>query len=252
MSARNRDSIEAQLNDRLSRWVAAVGIDPRQVPRRAGLAASLGGGADPCRPGAGPRAIDAWERRHGFQLPRGLRAWLELSDGFYYREAPLIHPLAAIGPMVPFAQVPELLVQPESWFELGNPNVETVCIDLAYRWPGGDCPIFTSGDDEAQSRPKVIATSFESWFLELLHQGGRESWFDPGFAGLGDPWDAHRKHTPTPPLPDRLRAIAPHVRACIRPGADDRAIASTLGISRGDVETILRHLQHGAAGLAGS
>ena len=22
-----------------------------------------------------------------------------------------------------------------SWFELGNPNVETICIDLAYRWP---------------------------------------------------------------------------------------------------------------------
>ena len=54
--------------------------------------------------------------------------------------------------MVPFARVPDLVVQPESWFELGNPNVETVCIDLAYRWPGGDCPIFTSGDDQTRSR----------------------------------------------------------------------------------------------------
>jgi hypothetical protein len=176
-----------------------------------------------------------------------------LSEGFYLRKAPLIHPLAAIGPMVPFACVPDLLVQPESWFELGNPNVETICIDLAYRWPGGDCPIFTSGDDQAGSRPRVIATSFEGWFLRLLDQGGREYWFDPDFTSLGDPWSAHRRYTPTPPLPDRLRPLAPHVLPYMRPGADDRAIAGALGISRGDVETILRHLQHAQAtpGLTG-
>ena len=241
-----------QLNDRVGRWVASIGIDPRQAPTAAMLTATFGAGPDPSRPGADPRAIDAWERRHGYQLPRGLRAWLVLSEGFYLRDAPLIHPLGAVGPMVPFARVPDLVVQPESWFELGNPNVETICIDLAYHWPGGDYPIFTSGDDQSQSRPNVIATSFESWFLALLHQGGREYWFDPGFTGLGDPWCAHRRNTPTPPLPDRLRPLAPHVLAHLRPGADDRVIATTLGISRGDVETILRHLQHGAHGFAGS
>ena len=52
----------------------------------------------------------------------------------------MIHPLSAIGPMVPFARMPGLVIQPESWFELGNPNVETVCIDLGYRWPGGGHP----------------------------------------------------------------------------------------------------------------
>ena len=31
----------------------------------------------------------------------------------------------------------------------------------------------------------------------------------------------------------------------MRPGADDRSIAASLGISRGDVEAIFRHLQHG-------
>src|SRR5262249_51567326 len=159
------------------------------------------------------------------------------SDGFY-RGGPLIHPLSAIGPMVPFARVPDLVVQPESWFELGNPNVETVCIDLAYRWPGGDCPIFTSGDDQSQSRPPVVAPRSDGWFLPLLHRGGQEYWFDAGFANLGAPWFAHRRHAPAPPLPDRLRPLAPHVLPFLRPGADDRAIASTLGISRGDVETI--------------
>jgi hypothetical protein len=242
------------LNDLVGRWVASIGIDPQHIPTPASLEVGFGDRSDPCRPGADPRAIDAWEWRHGFQLPRGLRAWLILSDGFYVGRGPLIHPLAAIGPMVPFARVPELMVQPESWFELGNPNLETVCIDLAYRWPGGDCPIFTSGDDQAGSRPKVIATSFESWFLTLLNQGGQEYWFDSGFCALGDPWFEHRRHTPTPPLPDRLRPLASEVRACMRPGADERAIAGALGISRGDVETILRYLQHqpAAPGWPGS
>jgi hypothetical protein len=233
-----------QLNDLVGRWVASIGFDPRVVPAAATLAARFGNGPDPCRGGADPSAIEAWERRHGFQLPQSLRAWLVLSDGFYGGAAPLIHPIAAIGPMVPFARVPDLMVQPESWFELGNPNIETICIDLGYRWPGGGCPIFTSGDDHVQSRPKVIATSFENWFLTFLGQGGREYWFDTGFTDYGDPWSEHRRHTPAPPLPERLRPLAPQVRACMQPGVDERAIAGALGISRGDLETILRHLQH--------
>src|SRR4051794_31560464 len=103
-----------ELHDRVGRWVAEVGIDPSRPPTAAELAARFAGVADPCRPGADPRAIDAWERRHGYSLSPGLRAWLEISDGFYLR-GPLIHPLSAIGPMVPFARVPELVVQPESW-----------------------------------------------------------------------------------------------------------------------------------------
>ncbi len=89
--------------------------------------------------------------------------------------------------MIPFARVPDLIVQPESWFELGNPNLQTVCIDLAYRLPDGGYPIFTSGDDAAHSPPRIIARSFEEWFLELLRQGGREYWFDPGFRRLRRP-----------------------------------------------------------------
>jgi hypothetical protein len=38
----------------------------------------------------------------------------------------------------------------------------------------------------------------------------------------------------------------------MRPGADDRSIATSLGISRGDVEAIFRHLQHGPTHFAGS
>ena len=241
----------SQLNDQVGRWVATTGIDPARAPTQSQLELGFRGLPDPCRPGADPREIQAWERRHGYALPSALRTWLTLSDGFYVR-GPLIHPLSAIGPMVPFARMPELIVQPESWFELGNPNVETVCIDLGYRWPGAGQPVFTSGDDLTRSRPRVIATCFESWFLEVLHSGGREYWFAPGFADLGDPWREHRKHTPAPPLPERLRPMEAQVRPLMKPGADDRSIADELGISRGDVETLFRHLQHGPSGCAGS
>jgi hypothetical protein len=241
----------SELVDRVSRWAAAAGVPRRDAPTPAALASAFRDSADVCRPPAGPAAVDAWERRHGYRLAPALRAWLLLSDGFYLRGNPLIHPLSAIGPMIPFARVPGLVVQPESWFELGNPNVETVCIDLGYRWPGGGHPIFTSGDDQSHSPPRVIAPSFEAWFLEVLRQGGRESWFDGGFVDLGHPWQAHRVNAPAPPLPPRLRPLAPRVLPLMRPGADDRSIASALGITRGDVEALFRHLQHGTAGSNG-
>ena len=241
------------LSDRLSRWVKAAGIDARGLPSAAETSSAFESFPDACRPGIARREITSWERRHGYRLPPGLRAWLAISNGFYSMDGPLIHPLSAIGPMVPFASQPDVVVQPESWFELGNPNVQTICIDLAYPWPipGGGPPIFTSGDDQTRSRPRLIATSFESWFLEVVRRGGREYWFEPGFQNLGDPWEAHKRYAPAPPLPDRLRALAPFVLPLMHPGADDRFIATSLGISRNDLEALFRHLQHGHHGFAG-
>ncbi|HEV3166239.1 MAG TPA: SMI1/KNR4 family protein [Isosphaeraceae bacterium] len=233
----------SRLSDVVGRWSDALGLDPSLRPGAVALEALESSWRTACREGAEPRQLAAWEARHGFLLPRGLRAWLALSDGFFLGD-PLVHPLSGIGPMIPFAQVPDLLVQPESWFELGNPPTEPICIDLAYTWPDGGCPIFTSGDDERQSQPRVIAPSFEAWFLRLLDEGGREYWLDPGFVTLGNPWVEHRRRTPAPPLPPRLRRLAPRVRPLMLPGADDRSIASDLGISRGDLEAIFRHLQH--------
>jgi hypothetical protein len=237
-------SMTIGLIEAVGRWGEVLGLDPELLPAPDALRSAFDSASPACRPPASMRAIEAWERRHGFRLPRGLRAWLHISDGFYGHRGPLIHPLAAIGPMVPFARIPGMVVQPESWFELGNPNMETVCIDLAYPWPGGDCPLFTSGDDFSQSAPRLIADGFDTWFLRVLNAGGREYWFEDGFRTLGHPWVEHRRNTPVPALPDRLRPLANRVRSHMEPGADDRAIASAFGLSMMDVEMIFRHYQH--------
>ncbi len=231
------------LLDRVSCWIAWGGIDERLAPGAVALAGGFPANGESCRPGADPRSIADWEERHGYQLPHGLQAWLRLSNGLF-GGGPFIHPITAIGPMIPFARVPDMVVQPESWFELGNPNLQTICIDLAYRLPGGSYPIFTSGDDDSGSPPRIIARSFEEWFLELLRQRGREYWFDPAFVDFGDPWQAHRRHVAPPPLPARLTSFTEGVARLRDAGADERKIASSLGLSRSDLESIFRHLQH--------
>jgi hypothetical protein len=233
----------APLEELVSCWIDWGGIDVRHAPDLASLEHGFAGGYECCRPGADPRVINDWEDRHGYRLPAGLRAWLRLSNGLF-GAGPLIHPISAIGPMIPFARVPDLIVQPESWFELGNPNLQTVCIDLGYHLPGGGCPIFTSGDDQAHSPPRIIARCFEEWFLELLRHGGREYWFDPEFTDFGDPWQSHRYYVANPPLPGRLRSFADRVDQLWRSGADEREIASDLGLARAEVELIFRYLQH--------
>ena len=166
---------------------------------------------------------------------------------------PLIHPISAIGPMIPFARVPDLIVQPESWFELGNPNVETICIDLAYRLPGGGYPIFTSGDD-AVGEPAHGSSpgASRSGSSSCCARGAGNTGSTRASRDLGDPWQSHRRTRPQPaaarPAPRRSPTACP---ACMQPGADERKIAASLGLSRGDVESIFRHLQHVEPDLAG-
>jgi hypothetical protein len=239
-----------QLGALVNCWMAWGGIDASLAPDDGVLEAGFADG-EACRPAADPGAIAAWENRHGFRLPAGLRAWMLLSNGLY-RGGPLVHPISAIGPMVIFGRMTDLLIQPESWFELGNPSVETVCVDLAYRWPGGGHPIFVSGDEESGTSPRIIARSFEEWFLELLRRGGREYWLEAGSADLGDPWAAHRRFTPQPDIPGRLRRFAPVVRSLVSARVDEREIASRTGLDHEDLEAIIRHVQHVPPDLAPS
>jgi hypothetical protein len=241
----------SQLRELVECWMAWGGIDASLAPAAERLESGFGVESEPCRPGAEPSAITAWEHRHGYHLPAGLRAWLLLSNGLY-RNGPLIHPISAIGPMVIFSRIHDLMVQPESWFELGNPNVETICIDLAYRWPGGGYPVFASGDAATRTSARIISRSFEEWLLELLRNGGREFWFDPDFHDFGDPWQAHRHFTPQPVLPDRLRPLAEQVLPLMTARVEEREIAQALGLSDADLELIFRHLQHSAPDLTPS
>ncbi len=97
----------APLGELVECWMAWGGIDPH-LARRSGCA-GVGVRGRPRTP-AGPvptrESICDWEQRHGYRLPPGLRAWLMLSNGLF-RSGPLIHPISAIGPMIPFARVPE-------------------------------------------------------------------------------------------------------------------------------------------------
>ena len=231
----------SRLEELVDCWMAWGGVGPDLRPSARALAEGFGPGA--VRPGASPAAIAGWENRHGFRLPPGLRSWLLLSDGLH-RDAPLIHPISAIGPMILFGRMEELHIQPESWFELGNPNVETICVDLAYRWPGGGCPIFVSGDDESGTKPRIVARSFEEWFLGLLAHGGREYWLDPAFEDFGPPWEAHRRFAPRPDLPIPLMPFADQVGPLVFAGVDEREIAARTGLTHDDVEAIIRHIQH--------
>jgi hypothetical protein len=222
-------------------WVETLELDMALLPDQSCLSASF---PDACRSPAPVARIDDWEHRHGYRLPRALRAWLTRSNGLY-QASPIIHPIEAIGPMVPFARVPGLFVQPESWFELGNPTEsETVCIDLAYRWPGGDFPLFASGDDLSGTAPRVIAVSFDEWLIRLLTDGGRPYWLSEDFPGLGDPWTEHRRRAPSPKLTARLRKLLDRARPLVSPSGDERMIARSLGVSLADAEALVRYLQH--------
>ena len=189
--------MEPSLNDLVGRWVASVGIDPAARADAAELWSAASGQARSVPAGPIPREIDAWERRHGFRLPESAPRLAPALERLLWPTGPLIHPLAAIGPMVPFARVPDLVVQPESWFELGNPNVETICIDLAYRLARAATArssprATTSAEPAAGDRHEL-----RDWFLGCS-TGGPRVLVRPGFVDLGDPWAAHRRNTPGP------------------------------------------------------
>src|SRR5690349_11177675 len=94
----------SRLEQTLRRWAAGLGIEPGRLPSPSAPRHLDGSGEDPLLPPASPEAVEAWEARHGYALPRGLRAWLLLSDGLH-ADVALVHPLSGIGPMVPFARV---------------------------------------------------------------------------------------------------------------------------------------------------
>jgi hypothetical protein len=208
------------LGELVSCWIAWGGIDARIVPDPAAIAAGFPRNLRPCPRGAPLEAIIAWERRHGIPLPAGLRAWLRLSDGLF-GSGPLIHPIAAIGPMNAFDRVPGMIAQPEGWLELGNPAGETICIDAGNRQREGNA-IFSCGERASACSARKIARSFEEWLLKLLGSGGRKYWFEPGFTGFDEEWQAHSMHASSPGPVRRLRPPVLRAGRLLGTGARDR------------------------------
>lgn len=231
--------------DSVQRWAQTCGIAPERLPSSRHLIDNFGSGDDALREPLRPDQLRAWERRHDIFLPASLRALLLITNGFY-RGMPFVHPLEAIGPIILFGQMPGMLIQPETWFEFGNPNVETIGVDLGYTWPthGGDYPIITSGDTSKGRYPRVIASGFAEWFLQLLDSGGNEFWMEPGFRSLGDAWTEHRLRAPQPSLSRHLMPIVSEVESMILQSADERTIADAHGLDFFELEQILRHVQH--------
>ena len=194
-------------------------------------------------PGCRSPPIADWEDRHGYQLAARPAAWLRLSNGLF-GGGPLIHPITAIGPMIPFARVPEMLVQPESWFELGNPDRRR----SASTWPiACRAAAIRSSRPATMSRaarPGSSRKASRSGFSSCCGKGGGNTGLTAGFADFGDPWQSHRRHVAHPRLSHRLRLSPSRSPACCTQAADERMIASGLGLSRCDVESIFRHLQH--------
>jgi len=223
-----------------------VGRD-RRAPRSRGrrLESGFPSNGQSCRPGADPRAIADWEERHGYHLPHAFRRGSGSRTGS--SAAPLYPPITAIGPMIPFARVPQMLVQPESWFELGNPSLQTICIDLAYRLPAGGFPIFTSGDDESGIPLASLQEALKNGFWSCCG-GGPGILLEPGFRDFGDPWESHRRYVSQPALSSRLLSFADGVARLQSEGVDERKIAGSLGLSLAEVESIFRYLQHSFAG----
>ncbi len=86
VGARRREGrrrMASQLSDLVGRWIAWGGIDPACAPTAGGAGRRFGRRTATHAGRAPTRADRAWERRHGFRLPAGLRAWLMLSNGFY-------------------------------------------------------------------------------------------------------------------------------------------------------------------------
>lgn len=250
------------LSDAIERWGVESGLPRGALPDRETLRRWFPGLA---RAGATSAELADWEERFGHALPESLRGWLRISNGFPANGS-IVHPLRAIGPMVAFSGPGDPFLQPESWFELGNPSSEseTICVDLGYTWPGGDRdhPIFVSGNAERGWAPRVVASGFGEWFLGLIRAGGREYWRGEGACpGLGDPWECHRRLAPMPELPAGLAVHEERLGAWLRRGAavEERALGQALGLDAESVELLLRRYQHrhgrgfgGGNGVSGS
>ena len=174
-----------------STWSAAgsrrSGSIPARAPSPAALEAHFGPGHDPCRPGADPRQIEAWEHRHGYPPARRACAPGWCSPTGSTRDGPMIHPLSAIGPMVPFARVPEPGRPARELVRAGQPERRDGLHRPRLSLAGGGLPDLHVGRRPGAEPPSGDRDELRGVVPRVLHRGGREYWFEPGFFAPGRP-----------------------------------------------------------------
>ena len=155
------DGMGSQLNDRVGRWVAMTGIDPARVPTPDELDSRFRHRPDPCRPGADPREVEAcmpawlcapaWIAELADPVQRLLRRWpLDSSPLGDRSDGSLRAPARAFGSARKLVRAGQ---------SRGGDRLHR-SQGLSPVGPASGPPIFTSGDDETRSRPRIIASGF--------------------------------------------------------------------------------------------
>ena len=162
---------------------------PERLPSRGAIRArsprGRSGTATASRPGCGP----------GCMLSNGL-----------YRSGPLIHPISAIGPMIPFARVPEHDRPARELVRAGQSQPP----DRLHR-PGLSAarrraPDLHLGRRLARAVPRGSSRgASRSGSSSCCARAGASTGSTPISKTTGAPWPSHRRHAPGPHLSDSLR-----------------------------------------------
>ncbi|MCY2935055.1 MAG: hypothetical protein NT172_12920 [Planctomycetota bacterium] len=190
--------------------------------------------------------ISQWHDSHSLKLPSSLQNWLRKSNGLLIDGYQWIHPVGSIGPAIRFSPSLSLLIQPFSWYEFGNPNDSPVNFDLipdsARRT--SDVPVFVVGTETPADPPRIIASSFSHWVIQLIESGFHDDWSNTPGINLGDPIHDHYRRKVPPKLSPRLCKICREVGEMLTSGAGERSVMRTYGLTHEEFEQVVDAFQH--------
>ena len=241
----------SQLRELVHCWMAWGGIERESgaEPRGPGGRVRRSGRALPAgRRAPRDRGLGAPAR---LRLPCGLRAWLMLSNGLYL-EGPLDPPDHRRS-----VRWSSSRGSTTCWCsrKAGSSWATRTSRRSASTWrTAGRAGAIRSSPRATSSRapsPRIIARSFEEWFLELLRTEAGSTGSIPISSIWATPGRPTAATRPSPSFPTGF-ARSPTGAAAHAVASEEREIAAVLGLTHGDVELLFRHLQHVAPDLTPS
>ena len=226
------------------------GVDPGLRPSpRSGSAGLLTTGAAP-RPGVEPVPDPELGTSVRVRPARVLEILAPALGRLLGRRGPLDPSPLGDRPDGPVREgSPAWSIQPESWFELGNPNLETDLHRPRLSLAGRRLPALHLGRRRTSKPPEADRPRVHRLVPAAPPPRGAEYWFDPGFSPSATPGSSTAGRSPRPPARSAPTARPQDPRAG-RPGARRALDRLGPGDLRADVEAILRHLQHAPADYA--